>query len=192
MNWPRISPARSCKKLPPGAPGGSFPGFSFVELMVVLVLLATIMFLAIPTFQNLLQNSLTREVNRLSGVVRLIRNQAILNHKVFRLVWDLEKGEYLVEERTAFAEFVELRQPKLLARHQLPSSFVLTEITVMGDKFTRLRQTVAPVHIDSSGFIDQFLVHFTESGKPWTLKVKGFSARISLEEGHVEFSDWDD
>ncbi|MFB3079097.1 MAG: type II secretion system protein, partial [Lysobacterales bacterium] len=64
-NWMRTSPARSCNRQ------CSPPGFTLVELMVVMGLLALVMLLALPALQNLLEGSLQREVRRLSGVVRL-------------------------------------------------------------------------------------------------------------------------
>lgn len=159
--------------------------------MIVLVLLGMVMFLAVPTFQVLLEGGREREINRLSRVVRLVRNQAILTHTGYRLVWDLKQGQYVVEQRTRFGEYVPAEGEKLLAPHTLPAWFVLNDITVMGDEFTRLRETKAPVQIDPSGFIDQFLVHFSDEGEPWTLKVMGFSARMSVEPGHTRFTEKD-
>ncbi len=155
-------------------------------MMIVMTLLALVMFLALPAFQNLVQSSLDKEINRLTGVVRLLRNEAILTRKPFRLVFDMKKGNYSVQEKIDGK--YELRSdPKILDLHQFPSSFVLNDIVVFGKRYNRMEDHQVPINIDSSGFLDSFLIHFTASGKTWTLKVSGFTAKMALEEGHVEY-----
>lgn len=155
--------------------------------MLVLALLGLTMMLAVPAFQSLLQNSLDREINRLSGVLRMVRNEAVLTRKTFRLVFDLKERRYSVEEKTSFGNFVPRQDPKVLRPHQFPDTFVLTDMVVLGNRFERLRDTLIPITINTSGFVHPFLLHFTQDGKPWTLKVKGFTAKITLEAGDVDF-----
>ena len=162
-------------------------GFTIIELMVVLTLLAVAMFIAVPTFQSLLQGSVAKEINRLSGVIRLVRSEAILTRKPFRLMINLKEGQYSVEQRTEFGEFIPRDEPKALRPHKLPGSFKLKDIVIFGNRFERSRENTVPIVVSPSGFIDPFSLHFEEDGKAWTLKVSGFSPRIKLEEGNVEF-----
>lgn len=155
--------------------------------MLVLALLGMMMMLAVPALQSLLQNSLDKEVNRLSGVLRMVRNEAVLTRKSFRLLFDLKERRYSVEEKTAFGDFVPRQDPKVLRPHRFPDSFVLTDMVVLGSRFERLRDTPVPVAVNTSGFVQPFLLHFTQDGEPWTLRVKGFTAKISLEAGNVDF-----
>ncbi len=60
-------------------------------------LLGLVMFLALPALQNLLEGSLQREVRRLSGVVRLLRNEAVLTNSRFRLMSFLSPLRYKME-----------------------------------------------------------------------------------------------
>lgn len=161
-------------------------GFTIIELMLVLSVLAMMMFLAVPSFQSLLQDSLDKEVNRLGSVIRLVRNEAILTRKAFRLVVDLKQAAYEVEEADEFGRFVSRADPKLLRPYRLPGSFKLTEMVVFGSRFDRERDRKVPVTINPAGFVDPFSLHFLKDGEPWTLLVKGFSARLSLEKGLVD------
>ncbi|MCH7479310.1 MAG: prepilin-type N-terminal cleavage/methylation domain-containing protein [SAR324 cluster bacterium] len=173
-------PRKTCNR--PRARGG----FTLIELMLVLVLLSLTLFLAVPAFQNLTQGSLQREVRRLTGVVRLIRNEAILTRRPFRLMFDLKARRYYVEELSREGKFVLREQPKELAAHTFPPSFVLRDIVVFGDKIGQQRDRAVAVRVDISGLVDPFLLHFSEDGEEWTLKVLGLTGKMELEKGYVE------
>jgi len=157
--------------------------------MLVIALLGIIMLLALPAFQSLLQGDLEREMTRLTGVVRMIRNEAVLTRRPFRIVFDLKEGAYAVEQRDSFGRYFQRNEPKSLKPHKLPASIVLRDMKVFGSRFERLREQPVPVAINSSGFIQPFLLHFTEDGKLWTLKVEGFTGDMKLEAGDVDFEE---
>ena len=156
-------------------------------MMLVLTLLAVVMFLAVPTFQTLLQDTVDKEIGRLTGVLHLVRSEAILSRKSFRLMVDMKEGRYSVEERSPAGGYVTREEPRALRPYDLPDGFKLKGIIIFGNRFERRRADKVPVVINASGFIDPFSLHFKVNGKDWTLKVSGFSPRIKLEEGDVEF-----
>lgn len=162
------------------------PGFTIIELLIVLTLLAVVMSLAIPTFQGLLKDSLEKEVSRLGGVIRLVRNEAILTRKSFRLMFDLKRSTYAVEEEDQFGRFIPRDDPKLFRPHSLPSSIKLKDLYVYGSRFDREYEKQIPVMINVSGFVDPFSLQFYMDEKPWTILLTGFSAKIKLEEGLSE------
>ena len=156
-------------------------------MMLVLTMLAVVMFLAVPTFQTLLQDTVDKEIGRLTGVLHLVRSEAILTRKPFRLMVDLKEGRYWVEQRSPAGGYVTLEEPRALRPHNLPDGFKLKGIVIFGNRFESRRTDKVPVVVNASGFIDPFSLHFAVDGKDWTLKVTGFSPRIKLEEGDVEF-----
>ncbi len=157
--------------------------------MLVLALLGLVTVLALPAFQSLLQGTLEKEMTRLTGVVRLVRNEAVLTRKPFRIVFDLEEARYTVEERTSFGTYVVRREPRSLRPHQFPPSIVLRDMVVFGSRFDHLRKEPVPISINQSGFIQPFLLHFTEDGDPWTLRVQGFTGEMELLAGDAEFDE---
>ena len=159
--------------------------------MLVLVLLAVVMALAVPAFQNLLGGTVAQEINRLTGVIRLIRNEAVLTRRPCRLMIDLKNGKSTVEEKNVFGKYEERDEPKVLRPHRLPRSMVLKEIVVFGNRFGRQRDRTVAVTVSAFGFVDPFLLHFTQDGEAWTLKVTGLTGRMKLEPGNVEFTDKD-
>jgi prepilin-type N-terminal cleavage/methylation domain-containing protein len=160
--------------------------FTLIELMLVLGLLAIVMLLALPTFQNLLQGDLQREVNHLAGVIRLLRNEAVLTHTRFRLVLEPKENRFHVEEENLDGQYVRREQPKVLREHGFPSSFGIKDVVHFGEVIRTDRGEPIPIQLDPSGMVDPFLLHFTEGDTPYTLRVSGFTGRVELLDGHVD------
>ncbi len=154
--------------------------------MLVLGLLAVIMFLAVPGFQNLLQGTLQQEVNRLSGVIRLLRNEAVLTNTRYRLMFDLKAGRYFVEQQDEYGAFVRREDPAALRGHAFPEDLALQDVVLFGRIEDEDRAEPLPIVVDGSGYVDPFLLRFTHGGSDYTLRVAGFTGRVTLEEGHAE------
>ena len=161
-------------------------GFTLLEMMVVMGLMALIFFIALPAFQNMLQGPLQREVNRLSGVLRLVRTEAVLTRSRFQLVFDLKKRQYRVDEALNDGSYAARQDPPQFSQHVFPPSFRLRDIVLFGEGGRRLSDQEVPILIDGSGFVVPFLLHFDEDSKPYTLKVRGFSGAAELVQGHVD------
>jgi len=176
----RTSPARISRRRSGPA------GITLMELLLVLGLLAMLMLLAVPTFQNLVQGPLDREVNHLSGLIRLLRNEAVLGNRKFRLVFDLERGGYSVEQEDEFGQYAPREEPRMLRPHEFPSVFMLQDAVVFGATFRPDDKKPVPVHIDPSGTIDPFMIHFKIEDVGYTLKVSGFTGKVEMLNGYVD------
>lgn len=185
----RIYPARNCR--PPRAGEGNFPrgerkGFTLMELMVIMVLLALMMFIALPAFQSMVESALDKEVKRLGTVVRMLRNEAILGRHTYRLLLELEQNSYTVEQRGEDGAFSKVSDPPILRAHEFPDDWVIERVLMFGEDVSRERKEPIPVVVDSSGFVDPFLLQFTLGGDPFTLKLTGFTGKMELVKGYVE------
>jgi len=161
------------------------PGFTLLEMLVVLLLMSLIAGFAVPLFQTLLEGQVQREATRLSQLIRVLRNEAVLTETDFHLVFDLQQPSYWVEARSG-----ETYRPRtddaMLRRHTLPGSFSVTDLTVMGSVYTP-RDVQRPVNIavDPSGFVDPFRLHITVNGAAYTFQVSGFRPEVDLLNGYV-------
>jgi len=154
-------------------------------VLVVLTLLSLFVFLAVPAFQSLLEGTAQRESARLSGVIRLLRNEAVMTRRPFRLVLDLKEGEYFVEERDRNGKYAPVSGPRILTRYPLPSSMKIKDMVLAGNNRYPLTEQKVPLAVDASGFMDAFSLHFSVSGNEYTLTVSGFTAETSLVPGYV-------
>ncbi len=168
------------------AQGKRQAGITLIELLVVLGLTATVMMLAVPTFQNLLQGTLDREVNHLASVIRMLRNEAVLGNNHFRLMVNLKENKIYVEKRDLQGNYYLLEQPKVLRSHTFPSSMTLRDVTLFGKVIRPDDKKPVPIRIDPTGYIDPFLLHFKDGSNDYTLRVAGFTGRVKLVSGYVD------
>lgn len=157
-----------------------------MEVFLVLFLLSLVMLLVMPSFQSMIQGGLQREVNRLIGVMRLVRNEAVLTHTAFQLVWELEEASYQVEAADDDGQFVARQDPPELRRHQWPKDFKIRDMVMFGRTVRTEPEVRVAIRIDPSGFMDPFLLHLRRGETDYTLRVAGFTGRLELLEGYVE------
>ncbi len=72
-------------------------GFTLVELLVVVALMAAIGTMAIPSLSSVFKLSLGSTTRELATTVRHAYNAALMTKKVHRLVFDLKERQYWVE-----------------------------------------------------------------------------------------------
>jgi len=161
-------------------------GFTLMELMLVLALLGMVMLIALPAFQSLLQSSLQQEVNHISGVIRLLRNEAVLTNTRYRLMMDLKRSRYSVERQDEYGSYQPVSDPRELAPHGFPRQLELEDLVLLGRTYEPDEPDPLPIVVDASGYVDPFLLRFTVADEPYTLRVSGFAGQVELVPGHVE------
>jgi general secretion pathway protein H len=160
-------------------------GFTLLEMLVVLLVLSLIAGVSVPLFQTLIEGQLQREATRLSRLIRILRNEAVLTQTDFRLVLDLKEQAYWVESRSGETYRVR-NDAAVLRRHDFPGSIRLEDLVVLGGVHTRASQErPIPITVDSSGFVDSFLLHFSFDGAEYTFKVSGFRSGVDLLNGYA-------
>jgi type II secretory pathway pseudopilin PulG len=157
-----------------------------MELLLVLALTSIIMLIALPAFQNLLQSTLQQEVNRLSGVIRLLRNEAVLTTTRYRLMLFLKENRYYVERQDEQGTYATVTDTPVLAPHRWPSNLEMQELLLLGKVYHTDEQQATPVLVDESGYVDPFILHFSSGGDDYSLRVSGFTGHVELVNGHVE------
>ncbi|MEM7588864.1 MAG: type II secretion system protein [Myxococcota bacterium] len=72
-------------------------GFTLLEVMIALLLVALLMSVAIPTFNSYSGVNLRKSASQLQGVVQDVYNRSALSGETHRLVFDLDKQTFWVE-----------------------------------------------------------------------------------------------
>ncbi len=73
-------------------------GFSLLEILIALVLVALFSLIAVPTFNNVFRTGAESFAVQTASLFREARDRALLNKSVVRIRWDLDKQEYWAEE----------------------------------------------------------------------------------------------
>lgn len=73
-------------------------GFTLIEIIIVLALMATLYAVAMPQFGVITGTTVANNLGRLSGDIRNAFDRAVLTGKNHRIVFNLVSGEYHLEE----------------------------------------------------------------------------------------------
>lgn len=72
-------------------------GFTLIEMMVVMAIIALMAALAVPSVSNFFQVSLSSTAREMAGVVKETYNSTVVTGQVHRLVYDFKTQSYWVE-----------------------------------------------------------------------------------------------
>ena len=72
-------------------------GMTLMEILVVMMLIALVLGIAIPSFNSLTHSRLRKSAVQISGMIRYLYDQAALKGLCMRVVFDLQKNTYHVE-----------------------------------------------------------------------------------------------
>jgi general secretion pathway protein H len=72
-------------------------GFTVLEILIGLLLIALLLVVAIPTFRSLARVQLKETANQMLGLIRYTYSKATLSNKGHRIVFDMDAGQYWVE-----------------------------------------------------------------------------------------------
>jgi len=71
-------------------------GVTFLELTIVIFLMAVLLSFALPNFSNLIKSNLELEANRIAKIVSLLRQQAIMSGGNYKLVFSTKDSSYKI------------------------------------------------------------------------------------------------
>jgi hypothetical protein len=155
-----------------------------LEVLVVVVLVATVSLIAMPRFQALLSPDLGRDVQReLENLLLAVRQESVLSRAPLAVVYNLREGIYRSALLNADGTLDVVGDPvALLGR--LPPGVRFTDIstpredrTTQGEAFTMVWPT---------GWIEPTTIHIRdERDQPYTLVIEPLSGAVRLEEGYL-------
>ncbi|MDJ0783746.1 MAG: prepilin-type N-terminal cleavage/methylation domain-containing protein [Desulfosarcinaceae bacterium] len=167
-----------------GAPRAA-EGFTLLELMVVIALIATLVGVAIPRIGASLVSDPTSKVSRwLINNINALKNEAVRKQKAYTLHIDLDRQrlwmthEGMAPETEAAAEEKEA--------FQLPESVQFHSLLLPGQD--PIQSGTAALNFSPKGYSDRALIRLTnDDDDRYTFWVEPFLARVARLDGFEEF-----
>lgn len=162
-------------------------GFTLLELMLALVILAIFVGIAIPKFGDPARQELQSHARRLMLVFKLLRSEAILHETTYQLNYDLEQGRYWItgnDRRASVGGFASelgtLAKPVAMGTRVRIADVAFPEFGAKvsgGQAFT----TFFP-----DGNVDKTVIHIATEREAITLYVDPMTSKLLMSPGYHE------
>lgn len=177
-------PARGLLLPAPGTGFADAPGFTLLEIAIVLFIMGLMMAVAIPYFGSVTGAQLKSQARQLAGRATYLYEEAAVHKVVLRLTFNLDLNSYYVSRLDPYqpqAVFVPELDP-LMGRVVMPAGVRIRDVTVAGlGTFTR--GTVSG-HFYPTGWADAAVIHLVDSrGAVFTLGINPLTGRVSIAAG---------
>jgi len=165
--------------------GGARPGFTLIEIAIVIFIMGLMMSIALPYFGGLTGARLKSEARRLAGRATYLYDAAASERVVMRLNFDLDTNSYFVTRLDPYqpnATFHPVRG--FLGQVVMPPGVWLRDVTV-GALGTATRGVVGCVFYPT-GWVDATVIHLAAStGEVFTLTINPLTGQVAILHGDI-------
>jgi prepilin-type N-terminal cleavage/methylation domain-containing protein len=160
-------------------------GFTLIEVVVVLFIIGIFFLVAIPKFKDITEVNIKSASRRLSGTIRYLYSEAVFKKKVYKLVFDIDRGEYWVEVIEG-NQFVVPSDP-FLKREKLPSGVYFRDITTERSLGKSGKGRGEFILFMPTGFVEPAVIHLeTENGVAFTLATKPYTGGTIVYDEYLD------
>jgi len=162
------------------------PGFTLLELAVVIFIMGLMLTLAMPYLGGFRQAALRSQARRMAGRATYLFDEATGHKLVLRLIFDIDNNGYAVAQldpyavRPVFAPDTSMGGRPVM----MPAAIWIRDVTVEGIG-TVNRGTIATTFYPE-GYVDATVIHIADaSGDVMTLELSPLTGQVSIITGDV-------
>jgi prepilin-type N-terminal cleavage/methylation domain-containing protein len=162
------------------------PGFTLLELAVVIFIMGLMLTLALPYLGGFRQAALKSQARRLAGRATYMYDEATGHKLVLRLIFDMDNNGYAVAQLDPYAVKPVFAPDTSLSAHpvMLPAAIRIRDVTVEGIG-TFNKGTIACTFYPE-GYVDATVVHLEDaSGDVMTLEISPLTGQVAIVNGDV-------
>jgi prepilin-type N-terminal cleavage/methylation domain-containing protein len=187
--------------------------FTLIEIMIVIGLIGLVMTLALPGIGLALKENLNNASRELATLIRAAHDESVLKGAVYRVVFDIDKGQYWVEvgdrdyllrtseqeeeerkrnerrndvEKAAHKDSFQLATLVTKKKQSLPLGVNFTDLVTPRSKDPIKAGTVY-AHMFPFGFVEKTVIHLKDDmGRETTLSVSPVTGKSRLYNRYVK------
>jgi len=162
-------------------------GYTLIELMVVVLLIGFVLTMVIPRFRStLLTDDLKTTTRKILGIIKNLRDDAVREHKIFVLHFDIESNLIWVVSAT-------MTEKEQVLAHENAYS-IPSGVSVLDVEFREKGKIMAgetSIRFNKKGYVQESLIHLgSEDDRKFTLVLSPFLGRVEVLEKYVDFNDY--
>lgn len=166
---------------------GPAPGFTLLELALVLFIVGLLLTVAIPRLPDLTGARLQASARRFAALVRYVSGEAVFRSHVYRLHYDLDRHAYWVTVLAVSpeaAEFIGDESPLSRPVHLPPAvRFAEVHVPAVG----RVRTGQVYTHFYPHGYADPTVIHLRDhSARVLTIIIPPLTGEARIYEGYID------
>jgi prepilin-type N-terminal cleavage/methylation domain-containing protein len=177
-------------------------GFTLMEIMIVMAIIAMVIALGLPSIQRVTNQRINSSTRKFVGLIRTVRNDAVLLNGIYRLAIDLENKTYWIEvqkEARLLLETAEAPKSKQKGKSAPPpSNFqIATKYSkepmpmpggvafegVLKERDGLIKEGIAYVHFFPNGFNEQAILYLKKDGSKtisYSLLIRPTSGKVDI------------
>ncbi len=158
-------------------------GFTLLELTIVVLLLSLFAALTIPVLSRFGRDDLAWSSRRIAGTVQFLFNEAAISGREHRLAFELQQNRMtaVLVEKNGETVSLERWEKRLI----LPENVKVKDVHIAGRGV--FSSGSANIHFLPSGFLEESLIHLSDTEKDMTLRLNPFTGATEVREGYHAF-----
>jgi len=161
---------------------GSCAGFTLIELVVVIAIVASVLLIAFPGMSVLESYGFRSDARRTAGLFRYLDDTATTEGRYYRVWFYPEKELLRIETSSDGEEFVPVKDPDI-SGFSLGKSTEIEDIVITG--LGKIAKGEAAVVFNPSAGADPFSLHLRRGDEELTLRYNPYSGKVKIIKGHV-------
>lgn len=167
-------------------------GFTLVELVVVMVLMAILLTFSLPGFKNagIFKNQ-AHGAQDLARLITMTKHRALKENRDFFLHLDMDNDRIWITHKDMDAPDLEkVRSEAMALSSDLRITGIKFAMTSRHDRTDTMEaRSDQTIRFHRNGYSDGMILHVTDSGSPVSLKVAPFLMEVETISKHVSFDD---
>lgn len=167
-------------------PAGGAPGFTLLEIAVVIFIMGLMIGLAMPYLGGFHSAELKSEARRLAGRATYLYDEASTHQVIYRMTFDLDHNAYFVMRLDPYAA-----QPKFMPYSGpwggmvvMPPGLILRDVSVEGLGAAKAGAISCQFYPD--GYVDATVIHLVSvSGKVLTVSFNPLTGNVGIVSGDL-------
>jgi len=157
-------------------------GFTLIELVVVMAILAAVLLIAFPGMGVLDDFAFRSETRRMAGLFRYLDDRATIEGQYYRVWFYPEDEAFIVESSSDGEHFTAVTDPDIQG-HALKASTDMEDVYIAG--LGTISRGEAAVIFNPSAGADPFRLHLRRDDQSVTLRYNPYSGKVRILDGHV-------
>jgi general secretion pathway protein H len=162
------------------------PGFTLLELAVVIFIMGLMLTLAMPYLGGFRQAALKSQARRLAGRATYMYDEATGHKLVLRLIFDMDNNGYAVAQLDPYAIKPVFAPDRSMSGHpvMLPAAIRIRDVTVEG--IGTLNRGTTATTFYPEGYVDATVIHLEDASHDvMTLEISPLTGQVAIVNGDV-------